>query len=362
MTLRESAVNDRPGFALGLWDWARAPVRPLASTFKVRVGAARNLLDGEEWFSFTGHVWNPANGLRQGLSRLPAQSHFGGGERFSFVERLFVPALPVLAALGVEQYNGRQRLRATRRHRRGPQRGDCKMGRAATLPRPVGSARTSVPPLKSGDRLTRVEFERRYESMPEQKKAELIEGLAHLPSRVRIPQHAAPTASLIGWLVTYAANTAGMQVGDNGTVRLDADNEPQPDAFLRVLPEFGGQSRTSEDGYLEGAPEFVAEVAARSTSIDLHDKMNAYCRNGVREYIVWRVLESEFDWFVRREDRYERFDPDPSGVYKSEQFPGLWLDTPALLSGDMARVLAFLQQGIETPEHRRYVDRVRDGA
>jgi len=230
------------------------------------------------------------------------------------------------------------------------------MGRTAIFPRPVVSPRNFVAPLESGDRLTRVEFERCYLTMPEQKKAELIEGVVYLSSPVRITQHAAPTSDLIGWLVVYKANTAGTQVGDNGTVRLDLDNEPQPDAFLRILPEFGGQSGTSEDGYVDGAPELVAEVAASSASIDLHDKMNAYRRNAVQEYIVWRVLDSEVDWFVRREERFARLEPDPSGLYKSEQFPGLWLDSHALLSGDMARVLAVLQQGIESPEHRSFID------
>jgi hypothetical protein len=233
------------------------------------------------------------------------------------------------------------------------------MGKAATLPRPVVSPRYSVAPLESGDRLTRAEFERRYQAMPEQKKAELIEGVVYLSSPVRLSQHASPTVDLVTWLGVYKTYTSGTQAGDNGTVRLDLDNEPQPDAFLRILPELGGQSGTSEDGYVVGGPELVAEVAASSASIDLHAKMNVYRRNAVREYIVWRVLDSELDWFIRREERYQRLSPDPSGLYRSEQFPGLWLDAQALLSGDMARVLAVLQQGIQSPEHGSFVDHLR---
>ena len=234
------------------------------------------------------------------------------------------------------------------------------MGRTATLSRPVGSPKKVIAPLENGDRLTRVEFERRYEAMPGQKKAELIEGVVYMSSPVRTPQHGEPTANLILWLGTYRVNTPGTQVADNSTVRLDSDNEPQPDAFLRILPGSGGQSANSEDDYVDGAPELVAEVAASTKSIDLHDKMNAYRRNGVREYIVWRALDSEIDWFVLHDERYERLAPDASGVYQSETFPGLWLDAAALLRGDMLKVLAVLQQGIESPEHRAFVARLRN--
>ena len=240
--------------------------------------------------------------------------------------------------------------------------GWCNVGRTATLSRPVIFPKQTAAPLESGDRLTRAEFERRYEAMPDQKKAELIEGVVYLSSPVRIAHHASPTARLVGWLTVYEANTAGIQVGDNGTIRLDLDNEPQPDAFLRILPEIGGQSATSEDDYVDGAPELVAEVAASSVSIDLHEKMNAYRRNAVREYIVWRVLDGGIDWFVRREERFERLAPDASGVFKSEAFPGLWLDAPALLRGEMLKVLAVLQQGIESPEHSAFVVRLNSGA
>ncbi len=139
----------------------------------------------------------------------------------------------------------------------------------------MGTDSAPFPPLESGDRLTSAEFESRYEVMPDCKKAELIEGAVYLGSPVSIGQHGSPHSMLIWWLVTYQVATPGTQVGDNNTVRLDVDNEPQPDAFLRVLPEYGGQSRTSEDGYMGGTPELIAEVAATSASIDLHEKVKA---------------------------------------------------------------------------------------
>lgn len=218
-----------------------------------------------------------------------------------------------------------------------------------------------VPPLQAGDRLTRAEFERRYEAMPDVNKAELIEGVVYMPSPVSNENHGAPHFDLITWLGVYKALTPGTEGGDNSTLRLDVDNEPQPDAFLRILPEHGGQSTTSTDGrgYIEGAPELIAEVAASSVSYDLHDKLNAYRRNGVREYVVWRVLDSEIDWFVLREGRYERLPLSAEGRYESAVFPGLWLDAGALVRGDLGRVMQVVQQGLATAEHTAFVGRLR---
>lgn len=214
-----------------------------------------------------------------------------------------------------------------------------------------------IPPLVAGDRLTRDEFERRYWTMPDVKKAELIEGVVYMPSPVSLQGHAAPHADFVTWLGHYRAFTDGVQAGDNGTLRLDLDNEPQPDAFLRILPEWGGQTRTVDD-YVEGAPELVAEVAASSASYDLHDKLNAYRRNGVKEYVVWRVWDRAVDWFVLRGGRYERAAPDAAGCYRSEAFPGLWLDAAALLRGELARVIQVVQQGLESADHADFVKRL----
>jgi Uma2 family endonuclease len=213
----------------------------------------------------------------------------------------------------------------------------------------------SIPPLENGDRLTREEFERRYEAMPHVTKAELIEGVVYVPSPVRHRQHGQPHIALSGWLVQYQASTPGVEASDNSTVRLDLDNEPQPDALLFIAPQYGGQVRLSEDGYIEGAPELIVEVASSSASYDLNVKLHVYRRNGVREYLVWRVLDQEIDWFTLQASQYQRLPLDANGVYRSEVFPGLWLDTGALLRGDLATVLALVQQGATSPEHAAFV-------
>jgi Uma2 family endonuclease len=217
----------------------------------------------------------------------------------------------------------------------------------------------SIPPLEPGDRLTRVEFERRYEAMPQLKKAELIEGIVYMPSPVRFRRHSRPHAHFIGWLVTYEAGTPGVEVGDNSTARLDLGNEPQPDALLLIDPTLGGQARISDDDYIESAPELVGEIAASSASYDVNIKLHVYRRNGVREYIVWRVLDREVDWFVLRGDLYERQTPNAEGLLCSQTFPGLWLDRNALVGGDLARVLSVLQQGLASPEHVAFASQLQ---
>jgi Uma2 family endonuclease len=214
----------------------------------------------------------------------------------------------------------------------------------------------TIPPLENGDRLTRLEFEQRYEQMPHVKKAELIEGIVYMASPVRITQHGNPHARIMTWLGTYWSATPGLEVGDNTTVRLDAENEPQPDALLRITVD--GQSTISEDGYVEGAPELIIEIAASSASIDLHDKLKAYRRNQVQEYLVWRVYDREFDWFRLREGKYIKLQPNEEGIICSEYFPGLWLAQEALFTGDLAQVLAILQQGLNTSEHKDSVKRL----
>lgn len=215
-----------------------------------------------------------------------------------------------------------------------------------------------IPPLEPGDRLTRAEFERRYEAMPDLKKAELIEGVVHMPSPVRYGRHARPHAKLIAWMAVYESGTAGVGVADNATARLDLENEPQPDAMMLIDPECGGQARISGDDYVENAPELVGEVTSSRVSFDLNTKLRVYRRSGVREYIVWRVLDEELDWFVLRADEYVQLEPDTDGLLKSETFPGLWLDAAALLRGDLSTVLTTVQRGLSSPEHVEFVRRL----
>jgi hypothetical protein len=216
--------------------------------------------------------------------------------------------------------------------------------------------------LEQGDHLTRDEFERRYDAMPTLKKAELIEGVVYMPSPVRLPEHGEPHGDMVIWLGSYKVQTKHVRLGDNATVKLDLDNEPQPDVLLFIEQIAGGQSHVDAKGYINEAPELVAEIAASSVSYDLHEKLRVYRNSGVREYIVWRVQDAAIDWFVLRGGQYVQLQPQADGLLHSEVFPGLWLDPAALTSGAMPRVLAVLQQGLASPEHQAFVAALRQKA
>lgn len=225
----------------------------------------------------------------------------------------------------------------------------------AAFREPLNDSFMDIPPLQDGDRLTRAEFERRYETMPELKKAELIEGVVHMGSPVSANGHAEPHFDLIGLLFLYRLHTPGVVGGDNATLRLDLDNEPQPDAYLRILPEYGGQAILDSKGYVAGAPELVAEIAVSSVSYDLHDKLNAYRRNEVREYLVWRVRDCEVDWFVLKDGQFVKQPLSADGIYRSEVLPGLWLDPRAVTTRDAAAMFAVAMRGVASPEHKAFV-------
>lgn len=176
-----------------------------------------------------------------------------------------------------------------------------------------------------------------------------------MPSPVRVRRHAIPHNQLGTWLGCYASETPGVECCDNSTVRLDLDNEPQPDLVLIKLPEKGGQTRISEEDYIEGAPELAVEVVASSRAYDLHQKKGAYRRNGIREYLAWITGEKRLLWWELREEQYQEIAADSEGLLKSTIFPGLWLDANALLRGDMKGVLAALRRGLDVPEHGAFV-------
>lgn len=206
----------------------------------------------------------------------------------------------------------------------------------------IANSPSPVTILENGDRLNRDEFERRY-TASNIKKAELIEGIVHVASPLRFTPHGKPHSNIITWLGTYQAAIAGLEVGIEPTVRLDDDNEPQPDA---VLFRIGGNAQIDGDGYITGAPELIAEIAASTVSYDLHSKKRIYERNGVKEYIVWRTLDCQIDWFILENGEYQKLEPDDSGIIRSREFEGLWLNVNAILQNDMSAVLKTLQTGI----------------
>ncbi|RME50532.1 MAG: Uma2 family endonuclease [Caldilineae bacterium] len=215
-------------------------------------------------------------------------------------------------------------------------------------------------PLNAGDHLSRPEFERRYKMHPELKKVELIEGVVYMPSPTHFTQHSLPHSDIIAWLGVYRASTPGVSAGDNATVRLDLENEVQPDALLRLEPALGGKSKVTEDDYLEGPPELVVEIAASSAAYDLHIKRRVYARSGVQEYLAIQMYEKRIDWFILREGVYQTLTPDDEGILRSEIFPGLWFHPAPFWAGDLAALLKVLQTGLSSPEHAQFASRLRE--
>lgn len=194
-------------------------------------------------------------------------------------------------------------------------------------------------PLESGDRLARAEFHRRYCAQPNI-RAELVQGVVYVASPLRYDRHARQHRLAIVWLDTFTARTTEIELAIDATVILGPDSEVQPDVCL--FRPAAGRVRLREDGYLEGAPDLVFEVAASSASRDLHDKLEAYRQAGVPEYVVWQVIDGQIAWFDLVDGRYVRREPDEHGIIESRVFLGLRLDVAAMVAEDRAGVLAAL--------------------
>jgi hypothetical protein len=216
-----------------------------------------------------------------------------------------------------------------------------------------------VPPLRNGDRLTREEFYRRWEAMPELKHAERLGGVVSMAAAVRRKHHGRPHSHFVAWLGHYESETLGTESGDNSTLQCGPDDDAQADAYLLILPEFGGQCRFTEDDYIEGGPEFVAEISSSSIPRDLKKKLPLYRDHGVREYVVWKTETKQIVWFRLIGGDFEEAAPDDDGIYRSTTFPGLWLDAAAMIDGNLKRVLRVLRKGLRSAEHAEFVSQLK---
>lgn len=230
----------------------------------------------------------------------------------------------------------------------------------------------AVPPLRDGDRMTAAEFWRRYEASPHVRRAELIRGVVHIISEgpvngkgssvppISLEGHSEPHIDISHWLAHYALFTPGTRGGGPTSVRSPSDDSvPEPDAVLRILPECGGQSSTDGRGFMSGAPELAVEVSNTSAALDLGPKLQVYQADGVREYLVWRTRPRTVDWFrLNRAGRYVPIRPSADGVLQSVTFPGLWLNAAALAVDDRLAMFATLQEGLASPEHAAFVEKL----
>ena len=246
------------------------------------------------------------------------------------------------------------------------------MGRAAAR---ITKPKT-IPPLRDGDRMDADEFMRRYAADKVVYSAELLKGVVHVTrwreirdgKETIVPPisaegHGEPSAAITTWLGVYAIATPGVKFPGSVTVILPSkDTGLEPDAVLRIPPECGGRSTIGSDKFVHGTPELIVEVSYSSGSRDLGMKYEAFEADGVPEYLVWRTDVGEVEWFVLRRKKYAPLKQHADGTRRSESFPGLWLDTAALLAGDMPKVHAVLQQGIASPEHAAFVAKLQKAA
>lgn len=226
------------------------------------------------------------------------------------------------------------------------------------VPRPGRGRRAhdlDIPPLVNGDSLKQPEFHRRYEAMPEDFKAELIGGIVYVASPMRNP-HGRHTILLAALLGNYESATPGVEGADGVTVILGDESEPQPDLCLRILPEHGGRSKENDEQYLTGPPELLIEVAHSTEAIDLRGKLADYRSGGVREYLVFCVKPGELRGFRLADEKEPTAVKD--GIYRSTEFPGLWIDVAALAAKDVRRVLATGRAGVASDEHAHFIERL----
>jgi Uma2 family endonuclease len=217
----------------------------------------------------------------------------------------------------------------------------------------MATVEQAVAPLNAGDKLSREEFLRRWREHPEIKRAELIGGIVYMAPSPVSADHGDNENTLTTWLGVYHAWTPGCVASNNATTLL-LEDAPQPDGHLRLLPECGGKSRV-QGVLLHGPPELAGEMCKSSVAYDLHQKFDLYEAAGVQEYVAVLLYEKEIRWHHLVDGVYQPLPPDDDGVWRSRVFPGLWLDGAAMLRHDAAKVLAKLQEGLASPEHRDFV-------
>ena len=216
-----------------------------------------------------------------------------------------------------------------------------------------------TPPLSEGEQLTRDEFMRRWEAMPDLKFAELIDGIVHMPSPLS-DIHSDFHARMCVWLGQYVTFTPACAVRTNCTWLMSDKSVPQPDLALKIFPDHGGQSWL-EGEYAAGAPELIVEISHTTGARDSGVKQRLYERSGVLEYLIVRPKKRQIVWNELVEGKYREIQPGADGLLRSRFFPGLWLNSDAFWNCDYAALSAAIQQGAATPEHAEFVRKLARG-
>ena len=197
--------------------------------------------------------------------------------------------------------------------------------------------------------------------MPEDTRAELIGEIVRLGAR-RTAAQGETSAEALAWLGCYEAATPGVQGLGRVTILLSNYSELEPNACLLLPPSCGGRT-WEEDGYLAGPPEFVVDVAGHDEGYYLNEKCHDYEQAQVREYVVAIVGQNpRVVWFHHTGRGFEELSVSACGEFRSQVFPGLWLDPVALLQLDTGGVQAALERGLASPKQAEFVQSLRGEA
>ncbi|HEY9783809.1 MAG TPA: Uma2 family endonuclease [Candidatus Obscuribacterales bacterium] len=223
------------------------------------------------------------------------------------------------------------------------------------------SGRNDGPLLHAGDRLTQAEFHRLYNQMPECYRLELVGGVVFEPPPAGL-DHSDIQSFLNGAFLSYAGRTPGLQMGADATVILSNEDEIQPDIFLRILPQYGGQSGNTVEKrigsrqfgtrYIKGAPELLAEVSHTTKTIDLHRKKERYLFGGVLEYAVVCLDPHKIFWFDLK--NHIQLKASKDSIWRSVFFPGLWINGKAVFEGNYQLLMDTIDAGMATVEYAQF--------
>jgi len=155
----------------------------------------------------------------------------------------------------------------------------------------------------------------------------------------------------------YAVHTPGIQCLANPTWII-LGNAVQPDVTLHIRAEFGGRT-TDVKGYASGAPELAVEISKSTRSYDLGLNLALYQRAGVPEYVAALVQERRIEWRLLEEGSYQLMPPPADGIYRSQIFPGLWLDSSAFWRNDTTALIELLEQGLRSEEYDAFVEKLK---
>lgn len=208
--------------------------------------------------------------------------------------------------------------------------------------------------LENGARMDQPTFHKLYQQTPEGFRAQLIGGVVYVMASPVSPRHARPHLWIGHWLCLYTGDTPGVEGFDNVTNILGADSEPQPDVCLVVQADYGGRAVVTKDAVV-GPPDLVVEIALSSRTIDLGQKKSDYEKAGVGEYLVIRVVDETAEWYRRGPKGFINHLPGADGIFRSELFPGLWLDPKTLFEPTVKPLVAVSRKGLASPEHAAFV-------